>query len=240
MAVYAQTMAAYAKVFKPEAMANLVVSDSDLVMTAPITTGMTNATFNINATTGGTQQAWEVRLQQTDTFTIARLGIFAYGIMGSTTGPAGTTSYRYWTYSPYQLSSAFLAVNPLWDSGALTMTLNGRQFLKNWLTNKHYQVQRTQMGPAQAITTSGTPSNAAIDAIVLGDDGMADVEPTIRFSGSWNNQITINWPNGVSPVTNYAYVGDANTVYLSISYVNMVLNGLLAQNSASILGSDFF
>jgi hypothetical protein len=216
-----------------------VISESDLILSAPIVAGMTNANFTINATSGGAA-AWEVRLQQTDTFTIARLGIYGYGLIGSSTGPAGTTSYKYWTYAPWQMSSAFIAADPLWNSGQLTMTLNGRQFVKNWLSNKHLQVQRTQMAPNQPITTSGAANNGTIDSIVLGDDGMADVEPTIRFSGSWNNQIAVVWPYGITAVSNYAYVGDANTTYISISYVNMVFNGLLAQNTASILGNNFF
>ena len=215
-----------------------VISKSSLIMTAPITTGTTNLTFQSNATSGGASP-WEIRVQQTDTFSFYRLGVYAYGIQGTSTGPAGTTGNKYWTYVPTQMNSSFLAIAPLWDSGSIKMTLNGRQYQKSLSTSQCYEAPRTQDGPFQPLTTSGASNNAYISSQCQGDAGMMDIEPFITLSGAWNNEISIILPYGISPISNFAYVGDANDIYFSINYVNIVLEGLLVQNSSSILPADF-
>lgn len=242
-AVYAQTYDIYKKQMqdgqpKYTAAQLQLIGRSNLIMTAPITAGMTQANFNINVTNGNTS-AWEIRLAQTDSFTCYRLGIFAYGIIGTSTGPAGTLSNRMWSYAPFQLAKSFVAIQPLWDDGNLTMILNSMQYVRNWSTSEFYEAPRTQDAPYQAITTSGT-ANSALLGNRDGNSGMIDVEPTLRFNGNWNNQISLNWPNAGSsfgPVTNYVYETDnADDVYVSINYVNIVMAGLLGQNLTTILG----
>lgn len=217
---------------------SLLISKSDLILTAPITAGMSQAAFQVNATSGGAQN-WEIRLQQTDLFKICRMGVYAYGLIGTSTGPAGTLSEKYWTYAPWELAKSFVAIAPLWDSGLLNMILNSVQYVKNWATNRHLSIPRTPMGPFQPLTTSGSANNASQANVMLGDDGMDDVEPTIMVNGAWANTINLTFNNalGFGPVTNFVFETDnADDVYININYINLRFEGLLCQNLSSILG----
>lgn len=224
--VWKDAVAANAKVGN----AGALVSLSDLTMIQPMTAGMTNINFYVNANQANITPN-EVRLQQTDEFVITRLGFFLYGSIGTLTGPAGTLSNEYWTYAPYQLAKVFIGVRPAWDSGQLLMNFNGTDFVKGWTTNKHMVIPRTQD------SNFTTPQAATLASKVLGEDGFEDMEPTIRISGSKNNKLTITWPNGLTPVVNYSYTTEAaDNVFININNVALVLKGLLNQNVATILG----
>lgn len=223
-AIYAQCVKSYTAAKFPNAR----ISKSALISILAIpSAGMTNANFNINANLG-TSLPTEVRLQVADEFTITQMGFYLSGTVGSTTGPAGTVGTRYWTYSPVQLSSVFVALLPAYDSGTFILTFNGVQYVKNWDTNRHYVVPRTQDTPFT------TPSNSTLGSQVLGEDGMDDMEPTIRVSGAKTNQVVATFPNAISPITNYSFVENSNTLFVSISNVVTVFRGLLAQNVSTI------
>lgn len=216
----------------------ILISESDLVLDAALTTGMSVASFNVNVTSGN-PQAWEVRLAQTDAFRVCRWGVYAYGIIGTTTGPAGSTSYEYWTYAPWELKNSFVTINPIWDSGLLNMNLNSKQYVKNLATNRSKMKPRTGIAPFQALTTSGSANSAFQNSMELGQDGMVDMEPGVFLQGNWNNNVTIGFSNpaGIAPVTNYAFVADdGSDVYISISRIILRFEGLVCQNLTAILG----
>jgi hypothetical protein len=219
------------------------ITRSSLILIQTLTAGINTLAFPL-LTTQTPLGATEVRLNLNDEFVITEMGLYLYGPTGTTTGPAGTLSNRYWTYSPMQLSNTFVGVQPFYDSGTFTLTIDQVQYVRAWDTNQHEVIPRTQDASYQAATAAIPQVNASLSSRMSHEDGFVEMTPTITLSGARTNNISINWPNGITPVANYEMLvastdsGAASTLFFSINQAAVFFRGYLAQNAAKFQGSQ--
>jgi hypothetical protein len=235
--IFSHIISEYANVAKANGKEVPIVTASELVFLKTIPAGgTTNVQFGV-LTSDQPILPQEIRLNINDEFIMTDIFVGLYGVMGQATGPATNLSNRYWTYAPYQLDHAFVTLLPFWDTGILSLLVNSTQIIKNWSTNKHNWIPRTQEGAASAATTI---VNASLGNGDLSECGFAECAPTITLSGAKTNVLTLNFQGGnVIPTSNFAFVTDAaNDVYFSINTAAFIAHGFLAQNAAQFQGSQ--
>jgi len=219
------------------------ITRSSLVLIQTFTSGNTSLNFPV-LTTQTPLGATEIRLNLNDEFVISEMGLYLYGAVGTTTGPAGTLSNLFWTYSPMQLSNTFVGIQPFYDSGQFTLTIDQIQYIRAWDTNQHEIIPRTQHGQYQAATAAIAQVNATLSSRNTNEDGFVEMTPTITLSGARTNVLSIAWPNGLTPVSNYEFFtggaddGAGTTLFFSINQAAIFFRGYLAQNAAKFQGSQ--
>ncbi len=156
---------------------------------------------------GATAFNTEQRLNLQDSFVISHMGIFL-GKAGSSTD----TTFELDTYGNVTKYTNGAAMNSIFTSGILQITVNNKVLLPAWDANRHFYRPQSQQTAA---------TNPYLDQKRLAEDGLYAVEPNVTLIGSKNNQIVLNLPVALSAV-------DAS------SRVILVVRGILAQNSTVV------
>lgn len=214
-----------------------IVTSSTLILLKTIpTAGTTQVQFGV-LTSDQPILPTEVRLNINDEFVIVETSLQLYGIVGTTTGPAGTTSNRYWTYAPYQMGNTFVKLLPFYDTGLFNLLINSTQIIKNMDTNQFQYTPRNNDNVASAATTI-VPAQLGNGS--WGDDAFIEMSPTITLSGAKTNVPTITFQGGtVTPVVNFTYVtSNDDDVFFTINTAAWINRGVLAQNAAQFQGSQ--
>jgi hypothetical protein len=230
--IISRIISEYHKVAAENKQSTWIVTASTLISLKAIPAGGTSQIAFGILTSDVPVLPTEVRLNINDEFVITETMLCLYGIVGTSTGPAGIISNRYWTYSPYQLSNVFVALMPFWDTGLFNLLINGTQVIKNMDTNQFNWVPRTNDN------IFVTPNGALQGNADWKDDGFIEMTPTITLSGARTNLPTITFQGGVvAPVNNFTFISSAaNNVFFSINTAAWINRGVLAQNAAQFQG----
>jgi hypothetical protein len=199
---------------KEQLLARFKLTQSDLRLEQPVTANNNSYLFpvlsNIPSTNvAGGQFNTEVRLNMQDIFLPQYMGFFL-------ANPSSATdcTFNMFTYVNNIAFPASPAQMQCFYNGAINISVNNTQYIKNWMTRRSYIAPQTQQtGPFGA-------GSQGYDMQDGGVDGFYPFQPYVLISGNSNMQITVNLP--IAPTT-----VDAN------SRLVIVLRGILAQNSTA-------
>jgi hypothetical protein len=202
------------------------LTQSSLYLSKPIVSTQTTYNFDILETQTATQQADEIKLNLNDEFICTTLGLYLEGDLQSGAGNTGIK--RLFTYAPVELNGASYSAVENFYNGTFQISVNNIVFLDKWDTRKHEYIPQTQFQNFVAGTSSATTSMQQMSKA-----GMFPVEPTITLSGAKKNQLTLQLPTSISPVT-VSFTDDAGaSVSYRINRVSLLMRGLNAQNGAT-------
>lgn len=203
---------------------NVRLTPSTMYLTQLISATKSAYTFDVLENQTGTLQANEIRLNQNDEFVVSHIGV----VLEGTYGLLATSPKIRFSYAPIELSVNAGTVLDLYN-GFLKIGVNNIIYLDKWDTKKCEKNTFTQFTNQTAGTSaSAHPSND------WSSDTMIPLSSLLTLSGAKKNEITIQLPTAISPVTVALTYSDTNgtPTGLQINRVAIRFFGLLAQNGA--------
>lgn len=204
---------------------NVRLTPSSIYLTQAISNTKSAYTFDVLENQTGTLQPNEIRLNQNDEFIVSHIGVMLEGTFGA----LPTSPKIRFSYAPIELSSQAGAVLDFYN-GFLRIGVNNIIFLDKWDTKKCEKNTRTQF-QNQALglaIPSAHPSND------WSTDTMIALSSLLTLSGAKKNEVTIQLPTAITPVTGVMTYTDSTglATVINIDRVGIRFYGLLAQNGA--------
>lgn len=201
--------------------ANAIGTASYLRLEANINSSLSQISFNVNQNVGGTPNDTEVRLKQTDMFTITSVGVFIFKTAGGTQAQIAA-AHLYANPNPLVFTGGSGSeadnLNSIYNS-RLTLSVDRKQFVPAFPVISCYRVATSQKGVGSTAT-----NNQAVqfDGWEGPNYGMADWDPELTISGAGQTDVAINLPNSVS------LAGSSSTNFCAI-----IFKGILWQGASS-------
>ena len=185
----------------------------------------TSASFTFNVLQNvGTPNDTEVRLKQTDMFTITHVGLYLMKAGSSTTATQAQIAQAVLYSNPNPLVFTGLgeaaALNAVTVNGKLQFTVDRKQIIPAWDNLRHYRVATSQKGVGSS-AVSNQPIQ--LDGWETNNYGMAPFDPQLTISGAGQNEITLNLPNS----TNCGGTSSQN-------FAVLILRGILWQGASKM------
>ena len=203
---------------------NVRLTPSTMYLTQAISATKSAYSFDVLENQTGTLQANEIRLNQNDEFVVSHIGVMLEG----TYGLLATSPKIRFSYVPIELSVNAGTVLDFYN-GFVKIGVNNIVYLDKWDTKKCEKNTLTQFQNQLAGTSaSAHPSND------WSTDTMIPLGSLLTLSGAKKNEVTIQLPTAISPVTVAMTYSDTNgtPTGLQITRVAIRFYGLLAQNGA--------
>lgn len=200
---------------------NTIVTDAYMRCEVSIQ-GTVNAVQFNTLINQGSQNNTEVRLNMTDRFCVASMGLFLMKAGTTTTATqAQIGSARLQTYPNRAVFSAANEADNLQQiyNGQLQVKINSVVFYQNWDVMRHYRVPTSQQGVAvSTVATDGIIPVSGYDSVAY---PFSSVVPSFELDGKGKNEINLVLPNSTN-------LGGTN----SQNFVVLILRGLLIQNGS--------
>lgn len=239
-----QSFSLVKKAYDKTGKSNVRLTQSNLVLLAPINAASNSYTFPVLETDRSNLiLPEEIRLNINDEFTLTHLQYMLFGkLTAVVTNPSPPPAMIvnpafpkaivrgvWFTHVPYNLNFAFAAIEPAYE-GNLKVEVNNITYIDNWHLKKHQVIPYGNWATikASAIGSWIAANNFATEA-------KFPVEPHIVLSGAKKNVITITLPESIAPVTvTPAWADDlGNDVEIEISHLAVILDGFKAMNAAA-------
>lgn len=205
---------------------NVRLTQSSLVLMQAIQTN--TKTYNFAVLQSDNQSAIqpeEVRLNLNDEFVSYEVQYLLQAksrVAGSTGGDYNT----YLTYAPVELNAQLAQLNAAYDA-KMTIDVNGVKRLENWDMLKHKCTPRTQYQN----TSAGLPF-ATTPSICLNEDGTANMQPMLTFTGAKKNEISLTMSQNLSSGLIYDFLTVGGTITNEVKNLVLIFRGMLGQNAA--------
>lgn len=199
--------------------ANAIGTASYLRLEANINSTYSAISFNVNQNVGGTPNDTEVRLKQTDMFTITSVGIFIFKTTGGTQAQIAQANL-YASPNPLVFTGTgeAAALNSIYNS-RLTLSVDRKQFVPAFPTISCYRVATSQKGVGSSATSNNQVQN---DGWEGPNYGMAEWDPELTISGAGQTDVSIILPNSVS------LAGTSSTNFCAIIFKGILWQGASA------------
>ncbi len=198
------------------------VSQSSLILAAPILAGNTTYTFPVLQNQAPVLPN-EIRLSLQDLFVVNTLAVGFSGVI-----TVGGVDFRRNFFAPMaNFNPAFAPMYALYG-GNLKCVINEVTYLLNWDLGRHISDDTTQTSQAAAGVAS------TLTEVKGSTSAFFPVNPGIVLNGQGKNEFTVQMPNNqLAPVPATAYAPQTGAPFtIAIDQIVLVLRGNLAQNAS--------
>jgi hypothetical protein len=223
---YARIIAKYKALGKGDVR----LTESTLALIQPINAAKTSYLFPVleNENVNGLAPAVdEIRLNINDEFIVGSIGMYLYG---STAKSQGAIQRQIHTYAPNELNAVFNGVSDFY-AGFLSVAVNKINYIDKWDSRKHQYVPRTQWANLGIVDTNKNYPATQADK-KLDEHGVFNAQPNFTLSGAKKNEVSVNMPAAITPVSASWIDSNNETQLVTIDKMIIVFRGLLAQNAA--------